>query len=192
MHATFGIVAGILQVVAAVPYLRDVLRGTTTPQRATWTIWTSLGVVVLASQWASGATWSLALTIGQALSCAIIFLLALRRGEGGLSPLEVLLLGIAGLGIVGWQVADDPVIATCAVIGADLIGFAMMLPKVYRRPRSETLSTFVIGTVSSVLALLALESLEAGLLIYPLYILIADGVLVALLVSRRRALALAT
>ena len=88
--------------------MRDILRGSTTPQRSTWTIWTTLSFVVLASQWASGATWSLALTIGQAVSCGAIFVLALRRGVGGVSAIELALLGIAALGIVGWQVADDP------------------------------------------------------------------------------------
>ena len=50
-----------------------------------------------------------------------------------------MLLGIAALGIVGWQIADDPVIATCSVVVADLIGMALMLPKTYRSPGSETL-----------------------------------------------------
>ena len=62
--------AGILQLVAGAPYVRDILRGTTRPQRATWTIWTTLSFVVLASQWASGATWSLVLMVGQARRAA--------------------------------------------------------------------------------------------------------------------------
>lgn len=192
MHAAFGILAGILQLVASAPYVRDILRGPTIPQRSTWTIWTTLSFVVLASQWASGATWSLALTIGQAVSCSVIFVLAMRRGVGGVSPVELALLGIAALGIIGWQIADDPIVATCSVVVADLIGVALMLPKTYRQPASETLSTFAIGVVSTIFALLALESTAASLLIYPVYILFADAAVVAVIVTRRRALALAT
>lgn len=192
MHAAVGILAGILQLVASAPYVRDILRGSTIPQRSTWTIWTTLSFVVLASQWASGATWSLALTIGQAVSCSVIFVLAMRRGVGGVSPVELALLGIAALGIIGWQIADDPTVATCSVVVADLIGVALMLPKTYRQPASETLSTFAIGVVSTIFALLALESAAASLLIYPVYILFADAAVVAVIVTRRRALALAT
>jgi hypothetical protein len=191
VHASFGILAGILQLVASAPYIRDILRGSTIPQRSTWTIWTTLSFVVLASQWASGATWSLALTIGQAVSCAAIFVLAMRRGVGGVSPIELALLGIAALGIVGWQIADDPTVATCSVVVADIIGVALMLPKTYRQPASETLSTFVIGVVSTLFALAALESTAASLLIYPVYILIADAAVVAVIAMRRRALAIA-
>ena len=191
MYAAFGIVAGILQLVASAPYVRDILRGSTRPQRATWTIWTTLSFVVLASQWASGATWSLALVIGQAAACAVIFVLAMRRGVGGVSRVELALLGIAAIGIAGWQIADDPIIATCSVVAADVIGMALMLPKTYRSPGSETASTFAIGGVSTLFALAAIETLTPALVIYPAYILVADVILVTLIVVRRRALAVA-
>lgn len=187
MQAAFGILAGILQLVATAPYLRDVLRGTTTPQRATWTIWTTLSLVVLASQWASGASWSLVLTLGQVVSCSGIFLLALRRGVGGVSPLELSLLGIAALGVVGWRLAGDPTVATCSVVAADLVAVALMLPKTFRNPRSETLETYVIGLVSTVFAVAAVGSGDASLLIYPLYLLVADGAVAGMIFLRRRA-----
>jgi hypothetical protein len=191
MRAAFGVLAGILQLVAAAPYLRDILRGSTRPQRATWMIWTTLSLVVFASQWASGATWSLALTAGQALSCGAVFALAIRRGVGGVSPVELMLLGLAALGVAGWQVAGDPTVATCSVVAADLIAVALMLPKTYRQPGSETLATYAIGVVSTIFALAAVDSAAPSLLIYPLYILVADGVVVAVIVLRRRTLALA-
>ena len=132
--------------------------------------------------------WSLALTIGQAVSCGVIFALALRRGVGGVSALELGLLGIAALGIVGWQVADDPTVATCSVVVADLIGVALMLPKTYRDPaprhsrrtrsvwcrRSAPWSRSIPPTSRCV--------------IYPLYILIADSLVAGMIWLRRRAL----
>ena len=192
MQATFGILAGILQLVATAPYVRDILRGTTRPQRATWTIWTTLSLVVLASQWASGATWSLALTAGQAVACGAIAALSIRRGVGGASPVELSLLGIAALGIAGWLLAGDPVVATCSVVAADLIAVALMLPKTYRHPGSETLATYAIGVVSTCFALAAVGSTAAAsLLIYPIYILVADAAVVVVIITRRRALAVA-
>ena len=89
-------------------------------------------------------------------------MLALRRGVGGVSPLESVLLGIAALGIVGWQIADDPIVATCSVVAADIIGMALMLPKTYGSPGSETVATFAIGGVSTLFALVAVESADAG------------------------------
>ena len=34
-----GVLAGVASVVNTVPYIRDVLRGTTRPHRGTWLIW---------------------------------------------------------------------------------------------------------------------------------------------------------
>ena len=46
----FGMVAGVLQSLFYVPYIRDVMRGSTRPHRGSWTIWCVLSVIVLASQ----------------------------------------------------------------------------------------------------------------------------------------------
>jgi hypothetical protein len=189
MQAAFGILAGVLQLVATAPYLRDIRRGSTQPHRATWGIWATLSFVALASQAASGATWSLALTIGVAASCGSVFVLALRRGIGGLSPIELAMLAIAALGIVGWQLADNPTVATSSVVLADLIGGALMLPKTYRNPGSETLSTYVVGVVSTLCAIAAVNAAAPSLLIYPVYVLVADCVVVAVILLRRRAFA---
>jgi hypothetical protein len=35
----FGVTSGVLQALSFLPYLRDVVSGTTTPHRGTWGIW---------------------------------------------------------------------------------------------------------------------------------------------------------
>ena len=44
------------------------------------------------------------------------------------------------------------IIATACVVAADLIGAAMMVPKTYRDPGSETLATFALASLSGALA----------------------------------------
>jgi hypothetical protein len=190
VYAAFGILAGVLQVVAIAPYLRDVIGGATRPHRATWLIWWTLAMVVFASQRADGASWSLVLVGCQAASCTAIVVLSITRGVGGRTRVEAALLGVAALGVVGWVVADDPVIATASVVLADLVAVALMVPKTYRDPGSETLSTFVISTVSALCAVVSVGSLAPALLVYPGYLLVADGGVALLIATRRRALAL--
>ena len=50
----FGVLAGVVGVVDTVPYVRDILRGTTRPHRGTWFIWGMLAIVVCVSQRADG------------------------------------------------------------------------------------------------------------------------------------------
>jgi len=180
-----GTLAGIVSVADTIPYVRDTLRGTTRPHRGTWLIWGVLAILVCASQRADGASWSLVMAAAQAILTALIFLLAIRRGEGGLSRSESLMIAIACGGVAGWIVADEPLVATACVVGADLVGAAMMVPKAYRDPASETLATFALASAAGALAAGAVGTPDVALLLYPVYFCVVNGA-IALLIHRRR------
>ena len=184
-----GVLAGVVGIADTIPYVRDTIRGSTRPHRGTWLIWSVLAIVVFLSQRADGATWSLIMAAAQAVLTGAIFLLSIRRGEGGLSPADVLMLTLASGGVIGWIVADEPVIATACVVAADLIGAAMMVPKTYRDPGSETLATFALASLSGALAVGAVGTLDPSLLLYPVYYCLANGALAVLIHHRRRLLA---
>jgi len=181
----FGMVAGALQSLFYVPYIRDVLRGSTRPHRGSWAIWCVLSVIVLASQRADGGRWSLVMVIAQLVGGVTILLLAADRGVGGTSRIDLGLGAIAAAGLIGWYLAGDPTVATLCVVLADCIAVIMMLPKTYAHPYSETRSSFVFSAASGVFAMLAVGSLEFGLLLYPVYLTVADAAVVALISYRR-------
>ena len=181
-----GVLAGVVGIADTIPYVRDTIRGSTRPHRGTWLIWSVLAIVVFLSQRADGATWSLIMAAAQAVLTGAIFLLSIRRGEGGLSPADVLMLTLASGGVIGWIVADEPVIATACVVAADLIGAAMMVPKTYRDPGSETLATFALASLSGALATGAVGTLDPSPPLYPVYYCLANGALAVLIHHRRR------
>ena len=88
--------------------------------------------------------------------------------------------------MTGWILADEPIVATLCVVAADSIGVALMLPKTYRDPDSETLITFALASVAGVLAAGAVAALDPALLLYPAYYCLANAA-IALLIVRRRA-----
>ncbi|HEX5619135.1 MAG TPA: hypothetical protein VFX51_11980 [Solirubrobacteraceae bacterium] len=169
-----GLAGGLFAIADTIPYLRDTLRGTTVPHRGSWLIWSLLSVLVFFSQRADGASWSLVAAGVQAALNALVLALALRRGVGGVSLAERFMLAIAAGGALGWIVADDPVVATACVVAADALGFVMMAPKAYRDPGSETLSTFALASVSAALATAAVGSADPALVIYPIYMCLAN------------------
>jgi hypothetical protein len=166
--------------------VRDMLRGATRPHRGTWLIWGVLAIVVCLSQRADGASWSLVMAAAQAVLTTLIFLLALRMGDGGLSAADGLLIAIAGAGVAGWLVAEEPIVATACIIAADLIAAAMMVPKTYRDPHSETLVTFACASAGGALAAGAVGMADVSLLCYPVYYCLVNGAM-ALLIHHRRA-----
>jgi hypothetical protein len=182
----FGVLAGVVGVVDTVPYVRDIVRGSTRPHRGTWFIWGMLAIVVCVSQRADGASWSLVMAGTQAVLTSFIFMLAIRRGEGGLSATDGLLIAIAAAGMAAWVLVDEPLLATACVIAADLIAAAMMVPKVHRDPGSETLMTFVLAGAGGALAVGAVGAADPSLLCYPIYYCLVNWAL-ALLIHQRRA-----
>jgi hypothetical protein len=184
MAALLGVLAGLLTVIETIPYVRDVLGGSTRPHRGTWLIWTVLAVIAFFSQRADGGSWSLVMVAVQAVLTGLIFTLAIRRGEGGVAPGELAMIALAGAGVAGWAIADEPVVATACVVAADLVAVAMMVPKTWRDPGSETLITFVLGSVSGALAAGAVGELDASLLLYPVYYCLGNAAIALLIVSR--------
>jgi hypothetical protein len=183
-----GILAGIVGASDTLPYVRDTVRGSTRPHRGTWLIWGVLTIVVCLSQAADGASWSLIMPVVEAILTSVTFLLALRWGVGGLRPVEVTMMAIAGVGVIGWMIADEPIVATVCVVVADLIGAAMMVPKTWRDPDSETLSTFALASLSGLLAAGAVGGISVALLLYPVYFFIVNGAIAGLIAVRRRSI----
>jgi hypothetical protein len=181
-----GVLAGLVGVADTIPYVRDILRGATRPHRGTWLIWGVLAIVVFESQRADGASWSLVMAGAQAMLTSGVFLLALHRGVGGVTPAEAGMLALAAGGVTGWIVADEPLVATGCVVAADLIGAALMVPKTWRDPDSETLMTFALASLAGALAAGAVAAPDPSLLLYPVYFCLANGALALLIAHRRR------
>jgi hypothetical protein len=186
MLAAIGVFSALLAVIDTVPYIRDIRRGTTRPQRATWLIWSVLGIAAFAAQAAGGSNWSLAMIGTQAVLMTIVFVLAIPRGEGGLRRIDLAMLGLAAIGLTGWAVADEPVVATVFVVIADAIGLGLMVPKTVRDPESETLVTFVLAAVGGLLAAIAVGALDPAQILYPGYMAVGNGLIAAIIWTARR------
>lgn len=185
------VLAALLGVFDTVPYLRDVMRGSTRPHRGTWLIWSARAVVVCLAQWADGASWSLIMLLTQAVLTTAVFAVAIVHGQGGTTIIEVVLIAVAAAGVTGWLLSGEPLVATVCVVAADLIAAAMMVPKTYRDPGSETLATFVYASIGGALAAGAVgvaDNAGTTLLLYPIYYCVANGAIAVLIHHRRTVL----
>lgn len=181
-----GIASGTLLIGATGPYLLDILKGKTKPERATWWIWLLLNAVAVAAQFGAGATWSLLMSLGQLLTTAIIAVLSLKHGYGRFHRKDglAMLAAIAGIGLWWWL--ESPLSALLVVIAIDFIGFWLTLAKAWKAPETETLVTWVVCTFAAALAVISVGKIELDKLLYPTYIMIGNAVLVVAIVTRRR------
>ena len=186
MLETFGYISAILSIVMIVPYVRDIFRLETKPERGSWFIWTTLGVIAFFSQLSKGATDSLWLTVAQTTSVGIIFLLSIKYGYGGLGRRDLYALIGATVGLILWYLTSEAAYALFLVIFVDSLGTLLTLTKAYKDPASETLSTWIISGTSGIFGMLAVGSMDMILLAYPLYLVLANYFIVAAILLGRR------
>lgn len=172
--ATLGVVAGVLSAVCYVPYIRDIFRGTTKPERATWFIWSVLTLILLFAQLAKGATDSIWLTVVQSLGVVVIFFLSLKFGEGGLQRRDIIALIAAAIGLGVWFVTQEAAFALWLTIAIDFAGASLTILKAYEEPESETQITWFLSGLAGVFAALAVGSWSLNLLAFPVYVLIVN------------------
>jgi len=184
--AIFALLGAVLGIAESVPYLRDTWRRSTVPHRGSWLIWSVIEVVALESQRAGGASWSLLPLATQATGTCAVFVLSIRFGSGGVSRQELALIALAGAGVAGWLVEDEPIIATTCVIVADFIAALMMLPKAWLDPHSETMSTFALASLGGLAAVGAVATPSVPLLMYPVYFALVNAGLTLVIHRRRR------
>lgn len=164
----------MLSAVCYVPYIRDIFKGSTKPERATWLIWSVLTTILLFAQLAKGATNSIWLTAVQTLGVIIIFLLSLRFGEGGLQRRDLIALGAATIGLVAWFVTKDATIALWLTILIDFSGGVLTIIKAYQEPETETQSTWIISSIAGLFGALAVGSFSLELLAFPVYVFLVN------------------
>jgi hypothetical protein len=185
----FGISSGILSAVCYVPYIRDILRLKTKPERASWFIWFTLGAIAFASQAAQGATHSLWLTVVQTFGVLTIFLLSLKYGVGGFMKHDIISLVVAAISLVLWYFTNNPLSALVLIIIIDIAGAYPTIIKSYYSPESETLSTWILSSIAGICAMIAVGSLNGALLFYPIYICLANAaVATAIVLGRNKSL----
>ena len=175
----FGTLSVILLLASSPSYILSTIRGKMKPQRATWFIWSVLGLTALTSQLALGASWSLVFIAADSLGNVAMLLLALRYGVGGWSRLDRVALGVSAIGIIVSIVAREPIIALVGVILADGSGAALTIRKAYLDPDSEDPLAWTLIGFSAIAGLIAVGRYDLLLWLYPAYIAVANFGVVA-------------
>ena len=183
-----GISAATLSVLAFFPYIINVLRGQTVPQRATWIVWAVLASISASAQLTSGDSQALGFAVVQAAATILIALLALANGtRHRLSALERFTLFGAALGLAAWLITDTPIYALAIAIGLSALGAIPTILKTYANPASETLTSWALLLIASLLAILAVGRADPVMLAYPVYLaLLYSAILTAAALGKRR------
>jgi len=177
----------VLTIGSVIPYIRDILAGSTKPNIVSWMTWTLLGVVASAAQFAAGEPVAALFTSAATLEPALVVAVGLRFGYVKYTRFDVACqVGtLAGFGL--WWAFSSPAVAVAAMVCIDATGALPTVRHAWVRPQEETWSSYALAGAGAVLALFALTTYNWVSLPYAVYIVVINATLVGVLLARRSA-----
>ncbi len=173
-----GQASGILSLIAFVPYIISIYKRETIPNKATWLIWSTSAIIIYFSFVASGANLSqLWLPLSYVFGQGVVALLTIKFGEKRWTVFDKCCVLGAAISLLFWYVFKNPAIALLMNITIDFFGALPTLRKSFLRPWTEDRLAWLFTFIGASLNLLTISSLSLILLIYPLYMFTANGVI---------------
>ncbi len=175
-----GIAAAILSLTAIVPYIIDILRGNTKPERMSRVIWIIVGLLLISSYYSVGARETLWIIIAYTIYPAIILGFSVKYGVGGFTKLDIICLFGALFGVAAWYISRNAAAAFYIIIIIDVIGFAPTIKKTYFQPKTENTLAWQIGFVAALLNMFAIQTWSVNIFVYPMVTLFIMSVMTGL------------
>ena len=110
------------------------------------------------------------------------------RCRGGFVKRDVRALIAAGIGLILWFITKEALWALLITIAIDSVATSLSVMKAYEDPKSETMSMWFISGTSGIFGALAVGAFNPILLIYPIYIILANYTVVTAMILGRRKL----
>lgn len=180
-----GLFSVIIAFIGYVPYIRNLLAGKTKPHMFSWIIWsllTAIGLFAQLSDNAGPGAWTTVLTL---VICLFITVMSIRKGTRQITVMDWVALGLGIGATLLWAMAKTPLYSVILVTIADFFGFLPTLRKTYYRPYEETLSTYALSGAKYGIALFAMNNISLITSLYPVYLIVVNGLFVALATIRR-------
>jgi len=179
-YASFVIIIGV-----TIPYMIDIVKGKARPARAARVMFFILLILTLLQQHSLGSGYAMAVTIGELVSSTMLLILAIPFGVGGLTRANKICYLLLGIDVLVWLLTKNALLAIHLSILADMISFWPTIEKTWRLPRSETPLFFWGGAVAPIFSILAQADWSYAVIIFPLYLTVANLLEVFLIYTRR-------
>lgn len=187
IRVVLGIIAGIISFLAYAVYAISIFRGITKPNRATWWIWSFMGLVVGLSYYFSGAVNTIWVPVVEFIGPLSVALLSIKYGEGGLeNKTDLFCLFGAMVSIILWIIFDNPVVALVTNLAVDSFALVPTIKKSYLRPEGEDFWAWFGTGLADSLNMFAVEKFTFAILVYPIYMLVSDLIIIFILLLRKK------
>jgi hypothetical protein len=186
IDSRFVYLAALLSVVGAWSYIRDTLRGVTSPNRVTWSLWGVEGVLAFAVEIQQRVGLASLMTLMLGLVPCIVVFVSFRNPHSvwRIGTFDIFCGSISLAGIVFWAFVNQPTVALVSFVVADQVAALPTIRKSWLAPSTESPRVVFMGFLNCAITLFTLKSLTTAGALFPGAILVTDLVIGLLIVSR--------
>ena len=178
LEKTIGLLSAFVISSAQVIYLTNTIRRKIRPSVLSWIGWSFLmGTSVVSQVIAKGWQWSMTSVLSSAVGCLTIGLVALFSGNYSLERGDWKFLGLGVLCVGIYLLSGNPWLTTAFAITADALMAIPTVLKAIKEPALEKSPAWVLGVVSSVLALAICYGHSLIYVLFPAYLFLFNGLM---------------
>lgn len=177
INQNFIYIGTLLNLIGCGLYIRETLRGKTSPNRVTWFVLSIAPMVAFASMMSQGVGFRQSLmTFIVGFSPFLIFISSFltKHASWKINRFDIICGALALLGLVLWILTDEANIAILLAVAADFLAFLPTLVKSFAHPDSESWELFGLGVINGAIALLIITKWDFAHAAFPLYLFAAD------------------
>lgn len=181
----FIYLAAALSLYGVYDYVRDTLRGSTSPNRVSWGLWGLEGVLAFFVEIQQHVGLPALMTLMFGVVPLIVLAASFRNPHSvwRIGPFDVVCGVISLLGIVAWGVVNQSTVALVSFIAADQVAALPTIRKSWIAPTTESPRVFILGVVNCAITLLTLKHFTTGGAIFPGFIFVCDLAIAVLVIS---------
>jgi hypothetical protein len=166
-------------------YVRDTLRGETSPNRVTWGLWAIEGILafVVEIQQHVGIASLMTLTLGLLPLVVVVASFRNRHVVWKIGKFDVFCGAVSLFGLVFWWFINEPTIALLSFVAADQVAAVPTVRKSWLAPNTESPRVFFLGFVNCAITMFTLKHITTAAALFPGCILVTDLLIALLVVS---------
>ncbi len=192
LDAILIVIATLISIAGYLPYITDIIKGKSKPNRVTWLIWSILGTVLCFTSFElSDYDWmTICVPIVYMIGPSTVAILSYWYGEGGTSKFDIFCFISAFIGLGLWLFLDMIILALWLSILIDGVGALPTIRKSYLNPQSESLMGWAAFALASALNFGVMfhrfdgtESIHS--LVYPLYLFLISIIILGVMLNSK-------
>lgn len=164
----------------------SILKGKFKPQRTTRFLLLLVSFLFMGTLLAQGDRNAIYIIFVIFVGNLIIFLLSIKRGVGGTTKFDILVLSMALISLAVWLFTNNPVLGLLMSIITNFIAFLPTVIKSWKTPETEEWRVYGFYVLASLFTVLSISSFTFGKVSSPIYAMCMNSTVALIILLRKR------